>query len=67
MPTTKDSASIVSVFMLKPISFIAQKVGMMASGSAAAEMSVARQSRRNTITTMMARIAPSNSISSELL
>jgi hypothetical protein len=36
---------------------------MMASGNAAAEISVARQSRRNTHTTITARIAPSNSIS----
>ena len=66
MPTTSDSASMVSVFMLKPKAFIAQKVGMMASGSAAAEISVARQSRRKIHTTMMASSAPSNSISKEL-
>jgi hypothetical protein len=43
--------------------YIAQNVGMMASGSAAAEIKVARQSRKNSHTTMTASSAPSNSIS----
>ena len=36
------------------------KVGMMESGSAAADTSVARQSRRNHHTTRIARTAPSS-------
>ena len=42
---------------------MAQNVGMIDSGSATAETAVARQSRRNSQTTMIARIAPSISIS----
>ena len=39
-----------------------QKVGIADSGSATAEISVARQLRRNSSTTMTARIAPSISV-----
>ncbi|MND01621.1 hypothetical protein D3C83_206880 [compost metagenome] len=42
---------------------MAQNVGMIDNGSAIAETAVARQSRRNSHTTMIARIAPSISIS----
>ena len=63
MPTTSVSASSVSMFSVKPRPSIAQNVGMIDSGSASADTSVARQSRRNSHTTMIARIAPSTSIS----
>ncbi len=45
----------------KPIRSITQNVGMTDSGSATAEISVARQSRRNRNTTMTASTAPSTS------
>ena len=64
MPTTSVSASMVSVFIEKPKLYSAQNVGMMDNGSATADIAVARQSRRNSQTTMMASIAPSISISS---
>ena len=66
MPTTSDSASMVMVLIEKPNIFSAQNVGMMASGSATAEISVARTSRRKNQTTRMASSAPSASISIEL-
>ena len=44
---------------------MAQNVGMIDSGNATAETAVARQSRKNSHTTMIARIAPSISISIE--
>ncbi len=48
---------------MKPSTQIAQNVGMIDSGNASADTSVARQSRRNSQTTKIARIAPSTSIS----
>ncbi|VWB54284.1 hypothetical protein BST28156_02533 [Burkholderia stagnalis] len=67
-PITRISASIVSWFSEKPSHAIARNAGRIDSGSADADTSVARQSRRNshTITTAStqpsssARIAPSN-------
>ena len=41
-----------------------QKVGMAERGRATAEITVARQLRRKSITTMTARIAPSVSVCS---
>ena len=46
----------------KPSASIAQNVGKIDSGSAIAAMSVARQSRRKTMTTRIARMAPSISV-----
>src|SRR5512134_3255355 len=51
MPTTSDSDSSVTTLMVKPIKYIAKKVGMIDNGSATAEIIVARQLRRNTHTT----------------
>jgi hypothetical protein len=51
MPTTSDSEISVTPLSVKPRRYIAAKVGMAASGSAAAATSVARQSRRNSHTT----------------
>ena len=59
MPTTSDSESRVTTLSVKPIRYIAPKVGMIDSGSAVADTSVARQSRRKSQTTMTARMAPS--------
>ena len=64
MPTTSDSDSSVTTLSVKPIRYIAPKVGMIDSGSAVADTSVARQSRRNSQTTSTARSAPS--ISSDI-
>jgi hypothetical protein len=61
MPTTSDRLRSVTTLMVKPKRYIARNAGMMESGSAAAETSVARQSRRNRNTTSTARIAPSMS------
>ena len=63
MPTTSVSASSVRMLSVKPSAQIAQNVGMIDSGSASADTAVARQSRRNSQTTKIARIAPSISIS----
>ena len=62
MPTTTDSASRVIRFRLKPNRCITAKVGMIDSGSATAEIQVARQSRRNNQTTNSASNAPSHSM-----
>ena len=59
MPTTTASASSVTVLSEKPRKAIAAKVGRIDSGRAADAISVARQSRRNSHTTIMARMAPS--------
>ena len=48
---------------VKPSSSMNQKVGIADSGMASAEISVARQSRRNRNTTMTASTAPSISAS----
>ena len=54
MPTTSVMPSRLTRLSEKPIMSIAQKVGMTDSGSAIAETSVARQSRRKMSTTMTA-------------
>ena len=59
MPTTTASASSVTMFRLKSNSHITPKVGMIDSGSATAEIHVARQSRRKNHTTSTASSAPS--------
>ena len=61
MPTTSDSDSSVTTLSEKPSRYMAPKVGMIDSGSAVAETSVARQSRRNSQTTSTASSAPSSS------
>ena len=61
-PMTSDSASSVTVFIEKPSQYIAANVGMIDNGKAEADTSVARQSRRNSQTTAIARIAPSHSM-----
>ena len=65
MPTTTASASRVIMFRLKPSQYITAKVGMIDSGSATAEMKVARQSRRNNHTTSTASSAPSHNMCME--
>ena len=62
MPTTTDSASSVMMLRVKPNRYITAKVGITDSGSATAEIQVARQSRRNSQTTSSASTAPSYSI-----
>ena len=62
MPTTTASASSVIMFRLKPSNQITPKVGMIDSGSASAEIQVARQSRRKNHTTSTASAAPSHSM-----
>ncbi len=61
-PITSDSASSVTVFIEKPSQYIAANVGMIDSGNADADTSVARQSRRNSQTTAIASIAPSHNM-----
>ena len=58
-PTTSDRLRSVTTLIVKPSSFMARNAGMIESGSAAADTSVARQSRRKRNTTSTARIAPS--------
>ena len=55
MPTTSVMPSRLTRFSEKPIMSIAQKVGMTDSGSAIAETSVARMSRRKISTTITDR------------
>ena len=62
-PATKDNDSSVIPLSVKPIHCIKAKVGMADKGMASAEMSVARQLRRNSQTTATARIEPSISAS----
>ena len=59
MPTTSDIDSSVTTLSVKPIRYMAAKVGMIDSGNAVAETKVARQSRRKSQTTTTARMAPS--------
>ena len=61
MPITNDSASSVITLTEKPSAYMPMKAGITDSGSATAETSVARQSRRKSHTTITARIAPSYS------
>ena len=51
-PATSDSASRLMPFSVKPIQYMKANVGIADSGMASAEMAVARQSRRNSHTTM---------------
>ena len=62
MPVTMVIASRLTRLSEKPIASMAQKAGMIESGSAMAAMIVARRSRRKMSTTMMARTAPSISV-----
>ncbi len=59
MPVTSVIASRLTKLSEKPIACIAAKAGMTDNGSATAESSVARQSRRNSSTTAVASTAPS--------
>ena len=59
MPTTSDRLSSVTTLTVKPSRCITANVGITDSGSAIADTSVARQSRRKNHTTITARIAPS--------
>ncbi len=59
MPTTRLRLSSVTTLSVKPIRYIAPKVGITDSGSAVAATKVARQSRRNNQTTSTASSAPS--------
>ena len=65
MPTTSDSDSSVTMLMEKPRACIAANAGITDNGKAVAETRVARQSRRNSQTTITARTAPSYSSSIE--
>ncbi len=58
-PATRLSASSDRKFSEKPSRSMNQKAGMADSGIAIAEISVARQSRRNSQTTRTANTAPS--------
>jgi hypothetical protein len=59
MPVTMVMASRLTRLSEKPAASMAQNAGTIERGKAMAAMSVARQSRRKTRTTMMARRAPS--------
>ena len=63
MPVTSVMASRLTALSEKPSMPMIQKVGMADSGSAMPDTTVARTSRRNSITTRMARTAPSTSVS----
>ena len=65
MPTTSDSASSVITLTEKPSRYMPMKAGITDIGSATADTKVARQSRRNSHTTITARMAPSYSRCSE--
>ena len=62
MPVASVIARNETRFSEKPRRSITQKVGMADRGSAMAEISVARQLRRNSSTTSTARSAPSSSV-----
>ena len=62
MPVTMVMASRLTRLSEKPMASMAQKAGMMESGSAMAAMMVARMSRRKMSTTTMASTAPSISV-----
>ena len=59
MPITSDSDNKVTTLIEKPNRYMTPKAGMIDSGSAVAETSVARQSRRKNQTTSTASRAPS--------
>ena len=62
MPVTMVMASRLTRLSEKPAASMAQNAGTMDSGRAMAAITVARRSRRNRNTTMMARTAPSISV-----
>ena len=62
MPTTTANASKLSRLSEKPNQYITAKVGITDSGSAIAEIQVARQSRRKNQTTRTASSDPSSNI-----
>ena len=59
MPTTSESASSVRMLIVKPKYCMPTKAGIIDSGSATAEISVARAECRNSQTTTTASSAPS--------
>ena len=59
MPTMRTSASIVTLFSVKPSAAIMPNVEMTDAGIATPAMTVARQSRMNTNTTRQASRLPS--------
>ena len=59
IPTTSDIASKVTVLRVKPKKYIPIRAGKIDRGRAVAAMMVARQSRRNSHTTKIAKMAPS--------
>ena len=63
MPVTMVMASRLTRLSEKFSALMMKKVGMIDSGSASVETSVARQSRRNSRTTTTASSAPSISVS----
>ena len=62
MPVDSVMARNETRFSEKPSRSIAQNAGKIDSGSEIAAMMVARMSRKNSNTTMTARIAPSNNV-----
>ncbi|MCY1249205.1 hypothetical protein D9M72_627170 [compost metagenome] len=64
IPVASVIARKLTRFSEKPSRSMIQKVGIAESGSATAEISVARQLRRNSMTTMTASSAPSISVCS---
>ncbi len=62
MPVTMVMASRLTRLSENPIASMAQKAGMIDSGSAMAAMMVARRSRRKMNTTTIASTAPSSSV-----
>ena len=61
MPVTSVIASRLTKLSEKPIRFMKKNAGRIDSGRATAASTVARQSRRNRNTTMVASTAPSSS------
>ena len=61
MPATKDTASRLTPFKLKPNRCMTANVGITDKGIATPAMMVARQSRRKMSTTSTAKRAPSMS------
>ena len=59
MPTISTSASMVTLFSVKPSAHIVPKAEMTEAGMATAAMMVDRQLRMNASTTSDARIEPS--------
>ena len=61
-PATSDRPSSVTPFSVNPMACMKAKVGTADSGIASAEMTVARQLRRNIQTTITARVEPSSRV-----